>query len=209
MPENPNNHEHDRDEKSSLEHQTEPPKPAQNDSTDPLGIKSVGGGVGVLILICGFLFIFAKLGQKGTDWLGDTVDSMLPEVAGVNGEVEDDSEVEDGGETDVEKDKEEPVAETKVVETVAQVPIPHTPIQQTKNQSARKQLLEQLGNKVEIRHIVFSRDESAMVASIRFINEDKSSKIEEVYFLRDENFPFFSPKEGSLIGKEIKVYFEE
>ena len=211
MPDNPNNGEYNSDDKPPFN------DPEKDDENDPLGIRSVGGGVVVLILICGFLFAFAKIGEKGTEWVSGIVDSALGNkntYEADSGKAEEEAAADEKDKL-VEKDTSSDKQETKPDESVVKTtPKPKEPAIArsteglSKIENAKVQLVDQLGGskKVEIRHIAFSKDDEAMVVSLRFLDGD--GKTEEVYFSKDE-FNRYIPKSDSIISGDIKIWQNE
>lgn len=70
------------------------------------------------------------------------------------------------------------------------------------------QLIEQLGGpeKIEVRHIALTEDETRMVAAVKIIEDEQGSHIlREIYFERDE-FGRYEPREDSEFAERLKLW---
>lgn len=172
----------------------EKPAGSNHPPEDPLGLGNGVRGIGILIVVCSILWVVASFGPKAAGWIEQSVgrltgiETTKPLPAAVPAK--------------------KPVAEAPPTAAAAGgVPLIANP----RNIDARRQLLEALGGpeKAVIQHLSFSKDESMMVAAVRFLHPSPGQPEKaEIYFEIDELDRYVSTPQ-SPIPEPIKIYKPE
>lgn len=198
--------EQDQDLKEKVDSSAKP------STDDPLDIKKNAKGIGALLAVCVILLLVVQYMPTAAD----NFSGWVAEKFGIEKSEEQEAEPEkeavaEKADAKTDEKKTEPAEKTPPKEEPKPEPEtttePEVVVTNPRNAYVRKSLLEQLGgaDKVTIRHVAFSKDESRMVAQIIFLETNKK---EEVIFELDE-FDRYIPKAGSAIGEDIQIWAQE
>ncbi len=154
---------------------------------DMVDLKKNVGGIGVLIVICGILWLLSSFGPKGASWISNQTTELL----GVN--------------------RQTAPAVSKVAETHTEAAkVMEMPGGTSKIEIARAQILEALGGpeKVVVKHVAISKDEKSLVAGVIFLDAPTPTKLVEIYFDQDE-FDRYISVPDSPVPQEIKIWIQQ